>query len=128
MLLTNTNRSFIISTGTVIIIPPVVVIKTFIPIITVLGNKIEESVFGLILALIIIKTSSSLLKTRTNIISLTVVNALVKSKEIVIVVKTVIKKKTVNQIITITIIITVIRITVIIIINVKAVIITILQT
>ena len=52
--------------------------------------------FSLILALIIIKISSFLLKTRINTISLTAVSALVKNKEIVIITKTVTKKKTID--------------------------------
>ena len=52
--------------------------------------------FSLIFTLIIIKISSFPLKARTNAISLTIVNALVKSKKIVIAVKTMTKKKTVD--------------------------------
>ena len=96
VLLTNANHLFIIFTRTIITIPLVIITKTSIPIITALGNRIKKSVFGLILTLIIIKTNSPPLKVRTNVVSLTVVSALVKSREIVITVKTVTKEKTIN--------------------------------
>ena len=94
VLLTNVNRLFIIFTGTIIIIPPVVVTETSVLITTVLGNRIKKSVFGLIFVLIIIKISSFLLKVRINAVSLTAVSVLVESKEIIITVRTVTKEKT----------------------------------
>ena len=50
--------------------------------------------FSLILVLIIIKISFFLFKARTNVVSLIVVSVLVKSREIMIVVRTVTKEKT----------------------------------